>query len=622
MGKEADVTDTLAEPYVGPRTFQKGEAKIFHGRKKEARDLTALVSSQRTVLFYAQSGAGKSSLINARLVPELETKGFEVLPIGRVGGQSNPAVPVENIFVYNLLLTLDKGKENRSEEENRQLHSRCARMQLADFLNHLVCEDGIFSFNDRYQYPADYRPKPRVLVIDQFEELLTSHFTQPDTREQRAQFFEQLDAVMARDPWLWIVLSLRSDYVAGLDPYAHLLQGGLRDRYYMERMDESGALSAIMEPVKLFGWEYELAAAEDLCRNLLLVHGTHLSGVEGERVRGDFVEPVQLQVVCYQLWDNLDKNRGARVITVDDLDKQARRAGGESVAEFVDSALSQFYNRAVHDVAETTPGRTEGDVRRWFETELITPGNSRNLVFDDGVKVGSLDKDLVEKLDRTYRVVRPEVRGLSNWYELTHDRFIQPIQEANKAWESTKPPLYHAAREWFHRGQKDYFLFTGERLSHTLMAIEEGELDVSDPIVRQFLEACRRAETRRASENRVRASFDRIVSLAAIFGGAALFGWVSTGLLSILFLVGLAASADAAMVVSAAVGSAILILVFSIFSTVVGAGLGWFLKRNAYDWLQSYSARKTQLQIFRDKLLHVFRKKVSDTEFGPVPDWQ
>ena len=53
-------------PYVGPRTFQEKEADRFFGREREARELVALVVSERLTLFYAQSGAGKSSLINAR----------------------------------------------------------------------------------------------------------------------------------------------------------------------------------------------------------------------------------------------------------------------------------------------------------------------------------------------------------------------------------------------------------------------------------------------------------------------------------------------------------------------------------------------------------------------------
>ena len=90
-------------PYVGPRPFSQADAGRFFGREREARDLTALVVSQRLTLFYAQSGAGKSSLLNARIIPTLRGEGFVVLPVGRVGGAlPEDVTDVANIFVYNL----------------------------------------------------------------------------------------------------------------------------------------------------------------------------------------------------------------------------------------------------------------------------------------------------------------------------------------------------------------------------------------------------------------------------------------------------------------------------------------------------------------------------------------
>ena len=85
------MTNLIENPYVGPRTFSEEQANLFFGRTREARDLLALVLSERLVLYYAQSGAGKSSLINTRLIPSLrDDEGFEVLPIGRISGELPP----------------------------------------------------------------------------------------------------------------------------------------------------------------------------------------------------------------------------------------------------------------------------------------------------------------------------------------------------------------------------------------------------------------------------------------------------------------------------------------------------------------------------------------------------
>ena len=97
------MSDKQKNPYVGPRTFKREEFNLFFGRDREASDLTALVASERLVLFYAQSGAGKSSIVNTRLIPNLEEKGYEVLPVGRVTGDVLASKSVDNVFIYNLI---------------------------------------------------------------------------------------------------------------------------------------------------------------------------------------------------------------------------------------------------------------------------------------------------------------------------------------------------------------------------------------------------------------------------------------------------------------------------------------------------------------------------------------
>ncbi|MCB0153161.1 MAG: FHA domain-containing protein, partial [Anaerolineae bacterium] len=127
-------------PYVGPRTFSQEESDRFFGRETEARELLSLVISERLVLFYAQSGAGKSSLINTRLVPQLRQANLPVLPIGRVSGELPEAVEaVDNIYIFNLLLSMDESDGNPK---------RFTRMTLSDFLVNLTSLDGTHYYYD------------------------------------------------------------------------------------------------------------------------------------------------------------------------------------------------------------------------------------------------------------------------------------------------------------------------------------------------------------------------------------------------------------------------------------------------------------------------------------------
>ena len=210
-----------------------------------------------------------------------------------------------------------------------------------------------------------------MLIIDQFEELITSH---PGRWQEREEFFRQLNRAMLDDPNLWVVLALREDYVAPIEPYAPLLDDRMRARFYMERMGVDAALDAIRRPAEMGGRPFAAGVAEQLVEDLRQVR---VPGQEAT-IPGQYVEPVQLQVVCYQLWENLGKGTEGNqepeaiqrtekgegtAITFDDL----AQAGN------VDRALIQFYEETLAAVlAEPGTPVTERQLRTWFDKELIT----------------------------------------------------------------------------------------------------------------------------------------------------------------------------------------------------------------------------------------------------------
>ena len=106
---------------------------------------------------------------------------------------------------------------------------------------------------------------------------------------------------MLDDPNLWVVLALREDYVAPIEPYAPLLADRMRARFYMERMGVDAALDAIRRPAELGGRPFAAGVAEQLAEDLRQVR---VPGQEAT-IPGQYVEPVQLQVVCFQLWENI-----------------------------------------------------------------------------------------------------------------------------------------------------------------------------------------------------------------------------------------------------------------------------------------------------------------------------
>src|SRR5215470_9208597 len=178
-------------PYVGPRPFERADAPVFFGREAEAEELMCRIVANSEVLLYSQSGAGKTSLINARLIPLLEAEGCEILPPVRLRQmiKGYPADAVDNVYVFHTLISWSKRDP-----------AALAGMALKDYL----------SARER-QRDEDGLPRPRVAIFDQFEELFTAF---PQLWQKRKGFFEQLRAALATDSFLRVVLSMREDYIA------------------------------------------------------------------------------------------------------------------------------------------------------------------------------------------------------------------------------------------------------------------------------------------------------------------------------------------------------------------------------------------------------------------------
>ena len=106
----AESTKPLPNPYVGPRSFRYGEK--LYGREQEVPALLDLLIAERIVLLYSPSGAGKTSLVQAALIPELMNEEFDVLPVMRVNKELPPelkGVKGANRYLVSLFLYLEEG---------------------------------------------------------------------------------------------------------------------------------------------------------------------------------------------------------------------------------------------------------------------------------------------------------------------------------------------------------------------------------------------------------------------------------------------------------------------------------------------------------------------------------
>jgi hypothetical protein len=530
-------------PYPGPRSFEEQDSRNFFGRDEESRQLTSLVIAHRVVLLYAQSGAGKTSLLQASVIPDLKArKRVQVLPIARVSGDLPPGMSREeigNVFVFNTLLSL------------------AGHDAQPDAVRALTLCDGLAA-HFRPQ-TSEGRLQPALLILDQFEEIFTLY---PGRTEDRAGFFRQLQDCLADNPQLSLLFSMREDYIAEFDSYVAQLPDRLRTRYRIERLAYDGALAAVKGPAEGAGLPFAEGVAEALVDNLRRIQGPAPTAGEelsrgGESVSlraaapvlGPYVEPVHLQIVCRQLWDRLPPDR---------VEIRA-----EDVQEFgdVDQALIGFYESAVAKATEQT-GVSERRLREWFGEKLITPSHTRGLVYQDKVRgeTEGLPNAAVSILNNAY-IIRASIRGSDTWFELAHDRMVEPILRANRDWEAQhRSPVSLATNAWLASGKDPGLLYRGAQVEQAAEQLGANP-DEFSPEEQDFIKASQEM-VRSLAERRQRrillGAVGAVIVLLALTGWALVssFAAVSQRQVAQIASTAAVASADTAVVDRAAAQSA------------------------------------------------------------------
>ena len=382
------------DPYVGPQPFRRTDSKRFFGREESTDELFSLVLASRVVILYSQSGVGKSSIVNAGLRPLLEKNGFDVLPIARVQGglpAGKTALQLGNPYVYFTLASW--GEQVPEAAAEGALSATLARLPRV---------------TDRYGDPAY-----RLLIFDQFEELFTSF---PACWAQRSRFAEELVRCVAHDERLRILLVVREDHLADVLSLTDAFPPSLRSSMRLSLLGKDDAVEAIEGPLRGTGFSYAEGVASKLAADLTRVRVETAPG-EVVEVPGDSIEPVQLQVVCTELWRALPPD--VTVITAEHV---------SSLGD-VNAALAHYYDSAVKGTARKARV-DQVFVRRWISLELITPAKTRGTAYRSVRLTAGLPNPAVDALENRH-LIRAETRAGARWYELTHDRFLHPIEQAN-----------------------------------------------------------------------------------------------------------------------------------------------------------------------------------------------
>ena len=409
-------------PFVGPRPIQQGEP--LHGRDVEVRELYNQLQARRIVVLHSPSGAGKSSLVHAGLIPRLRSAGYDVWKPIRVNldpadlGVTGPT----NRYTLSAMLSL----EDELPADRRQGPAVLAKFDFLDYVER----------RPRRKSRAD---RPVVLLFDQFEEVLTAA---PRETAAKREFFAALGQALDTGRY-WALFILREDHLGALAPYRDLIPTQMANAFRLDLLGLSGAAEVAVKLAEQGGRSFP--AVLQLVRDLSAVK---VQQPDGSFVTepGLYVEPVQLQVVCRRLWDAMPEDDLS--IDAEDIEKY-----GE-----VSKSLANYYSDVLQKVAGGD--RTiERGVREWVGQKLIVAG-IRSQVRQEAGRSAGLDNRIVLQLVDSF-LVRSEQRAGVTWFELSHDRLVEPVQADNLQWEQANlHPLQVQARLW-EQGRRNRGLLLG-----------------------------------------------------------------------------------------------------------------------------------------------------------------
>ena len=429
---------TVAQnPFIGPRPISKDEP-IF-GRDEEINRLTHLLLAERIVLLYSPSGAGKSSLIHAGLLRSLteETEDdFYLPPTIGLSITASSAAPGPSLFSEAVIRSLERAGPANGSTGKIDSIEEYLRSHLKKSANgRCIC-----------------------LVFDQFEECVTFL---PGQEAAKSAFFLDLARTLA-DPNVWALFAVREDFLAPIIDLGRVLPTRFKQAFRLDFLSKSRAQEVIQKTAHLGHYEFAAAALEQLVNDLAIVN---VQGVDGtfSSIPGEYVEPLHLQVACRHIIQRLSEG----TTKIEKWHLECPTNGGPRPESSVDDALAAYYENELSKITENNKAR-ERDLRFWIEENLFDASGIRIPIRQSVRLTQGLDNETIEKLYDSY-LVRKERRLNATWYELAHDRLVQPIRLNNKEWfDQNLGLLGKSFREWTRRSRDSRYLLNARDLKRAL----------------------------------------------------------------------------------------------------------------------------------------------------------
>ena len=432
-----DIQKSNNNPWLDIASYQIDDAFRFKGREEDVEKFLKRVNYNTMSVLYANSGIGKTSFINAGIIPALANTNY--LPIHVVIPNEVFANGSIKTWLYDRLFFLEQ--ENVNKGTNSKYHWRFST-------NEKITESETsiwWLLHTAKIIEGDFGKAFLPLIIfDQFEEmflkaqkagaetLLNDFFgvVQELAREAMPSKIEQeLDKIAEQNGRFVsvenvheykVIFSLRKEYLSDFDYWTNdrfVVPELYRNRMYLLPLTREQATRVITEQPN--------PENEGECIDTLNEITDDILNKIDER-NNDEVEPLMLSVLCSRLYDEA-RSKGLKQLTKQDVESKN-----------MDTLISKFYVDTVSSVIADIKKLSE------FEEQMVDKDNHRNKIKSSRILGGEFDKEYeIIKDGKTVKtsykkelenkhIIRVERYNNENYVELIHDRLAEVVAERIK----------------------------------------------------------------------------------------------------------------------------------------------------------------------------------------------
>jgi formylglycine-generating enzyme required for sulfatase activity/energy-coupling factor transporter ATP-binding protein EcfA2 len=465
--------ELTATPYKFLASYEIADRDIFYGRDGVIEELAAQIGRHKVILINGASGSGKSSLVNAGLIPRVADSGYTFAEFREY---SDPLAQLQSYF-------------DTADSLPPQSPAKAADIQGS--LLQLIRGFGAF---------------PIVIFLDQFERFFV-RVADDKRRAFIAAFCHCLQHSEAKD--LCFVLVFCREFFGQLtSEFEEQIPAFLNEAYRINLLPlgQAEARQAVLRP--LDNTALKIQYDEDFVDVVLL------AGLAEQTGGGTSIDPPHLQIVCNQLFEAARQRLQTRSSVLINRALYDELGGAQNI-------LNTYLDKVVEEVAQD-PARI-AVVHSILKTMIDAGTNTRTFVAMDGFKRALPDVNEAEILKLIEKLLdRRVVEERKSAYSLSHEHMVGKVKE----WFDLRELERKRAEETLNRGMMEW-KNSGALLNRgQIERIRKWLPDPAPAEVTAFVAASRRAALRNR-RRRIATVAGAVVALPVIATllWAGLVGW-------------------------------------------------------------------------------------------------